>query len=289
MVLADVLRYLCCPHCMATLTVREGSLRCESGHVFDVARQGYVSLLPGKAPVTGDSAAMVAARAEFLSAGHYAPIMAATVAASGASAGNGTVAGRAGRAGGGCVLDLGAGTGHYLAAVLDALPGRVGIALEVAKPALRRAARAHPRLGAVGADTWQRLPVRTGAIAVVLNVFAPRNAAETARVLADDGRLVVVSPTPSHLGELVAALDLLTVGEDKAARVSASLPGFVVSTQDSCEFTMSLTHKEVMALVGMGPSAWHVAEGDLRARVSELPASMTVTASVTVTTYGKER
>lgn len=196
--------------------------------------------------------------------------------------------GSPGSVGDGCVLDLGAGTGHYLAAVLDASPGRVGIALEVSKPALRRAARAHPRLGAVGADTWQRLPVRTGSIAVVLNVFAPRNAVETARVLAADGRLVVVSPTPAHLRELVAALGLLTVGEDKAARVSASLPGFSVSTQDVCEFTMSLTHKEVLALVGMGPSARHLAEDELRARVSALPSPVLVTASVAVTSYEKE-
>jgi 23S rRNA (guanine745-N1)-methyltransferase len=272
-VLADVLPYLCCPHCSAGLSASAGSLRCASGHVFDVARQGYVNLLAAKTSVTGDSAAMVAARDEFLSAGHYEPIVAATVAA-----GSGT----------GCVLDLGAGTGHYLAAVLDASPDRVGIALEIAKPALRRAARAHPRLGAVGADTWRRLPVLDGAISVALNVFAPRNAAETARVLAPDGRLVVVSPTPAHLREVVTALDLLTVGEDKADRVSASLPGFAVSTQEECEFTMSLTHEEVLALVGMGPSAWHVDAAALAARVSTLPAPVRVTASVTVTTYVKE-
>jgi 23S rRNA (guanine745-N1)-methyltransferase len=52
---------------------------------------------------------------------------------------------------------------------------------------------------------------------------------------------------------------------------------------------MSLTHKEVLALVGMGPSAWHVGEDELRARVSALPAPMRVTASVTVTSYGKEK
>lgn len=270
--LADVLRYLCCPHCSAGLMSEPGSLRCSSGHGFDVARQGYVNLLAGKASVTGDNAAMVAARDEFLSAGHYKPIMAATVAAS---------------AGEGCVLDLGAGTGHYLAAVLDASPDRVGIALEIAKPALRRAARAHPRLGAVGADTWRTLPVRDGAISVALNVFAPRNAAEIARVLAVDGRLVVVSPTAAHLGELVSALGLLTVGEDKAARVSASLPGFVESTQDICEFVMSLTHEEVLTLVGMGPSAWHVDAATLRAKVVTLPAPVRVTASVTVTSYVK--
>jgi 23S rRNA (guanine745-N1)-methyltransferase len=271
--LADVLPYLCCPHCDTALADAGGSLRCESGHVFDVARQGYVNLLSGKASVTGDSAAMVAARDEFLSSGHYAPIVSRVVAAC---------------AGDGCVLDLGAGTGYYLAAVLDATPGRVGIALEVAKAALRRAARAHSRSGAVGADTWRPLPVRDGVISVALNVFAPRNAAEIARVLAPDGRLVVVSPTAAHLGELVSALDLLTVGEDKAARVSASLPGFVPSTQDRCEFTMSLGHGEVLALVGMGPSAWHVDADTLRARVSALPSPVSVTGSVTVTSYARE-
>lgn len=269
--LADVLPYLCCPHCAAELAATGGSLRCTSGHAFDVARQGYVNLLADKV-ATGDSAEMVAARDEFLSAGHYAPIVAAVVA---------TCQGE------GCVLDLGAGTGHYLAAVLDASPDRVGIALEIAKPALRRAARAHPRLGAVGADTWRRLPVRDGVVTLALNVFAPRNAAELARVLADDGALVVVSPTSAHLRELVSALDLLTVAADKASRVSASLPGFVVSTQDNCAFTMSLTHEEVLALVGMGPSAWHVDAAALRARVSALPAPVPVTASVTVTVYVK--
>jgi 23S rRNA (guanine745-N1)-methyltransferase len=271
--LVDVLPYLWCPHCSAALAAEAGSLRCASGHVFDVARQGYVNLLAGKASVTGDSAAMVAARDEFLSAGHYAPVVEAVVAAC---------------AGEGCVLDLGAGTGHYLAAVLDASPDRVGIALEIAKPALRRAARAHSRLGAVGADTWGRLPVRDGVVSVALNVFAPRNAVEIARVLAPDGRLVVVSPTAAHLGELVSALDLLTVGADKSARVSASLPGFAMSTQDICEFTMSLAHEEVVALVGMGPSAWHVDAASLHTRVSALVAPVRVTASVTVTSYVRE-
>lgn len=271
--LVDVLAYLRCPHCATALSAGAGVLRCASGHAFDVARQGYVNLLGGKAPVTGDSAEMVAARAEFLSSGHYAPVEKAVVAAC---------------AGDGCVLDLGAGTGHYLAAVLDASSDRVGIALEIAKPALRRAARAHNRLGAIGADTWGRLPVGDGVVSVALNVFAPRNAAEIARVLAPDGRLVVVSPTSAHLGELVSALDLLTVGADKPARVSASLPGFVVSSQDGCEFAMSLGHEEVLALVGMGPSARHVDAASLRARAVALPMPVRVTASVTVTTYVKK-
>jgi 23S rRNA (guanine745-N1)-methyltransferase len=129
--------------------------------------------------------------------------------------------------------------------------------------------------------------VRAGAVSVALNVFAPRNAAEIARVLTPDGRLGVVAPTHRHLGELVSRLDLLTVAEDKASRVTASLPGFTVSGQDACEFEMSLGHKEVLALVGMGPSAWHVDAAALREKVEALPAPVRVSASVTVTTYVK--
>ncbi len=86
-------------------------------------------------------------------------------------------AGRRGRGTGvpGCAADVGAGPGYYLAAVLGQLPGRAGLALDVSKFALRRAARAHPRIGAVAADAWRRLPVADGAAAVVVNVFAPRS------------------------------------------------------------------------------------------------------------------
>ena len=58
----------------------------------------------------------------------------------------------------GPLLDLGAGTGQYLAHVLERLPGEVGLALDVSKYASRRAAKAHPRASAVLADAWQALP-----------------------------------------------------------------------------------------------------------------------------------
>ena len=48
-------------------------LRCNAGHAFDVARQGYVNLLGAAAPGSADTAGMVQARAEFLAAGHYRP------------------------------------------------------------------------------------------------------------------------------------------------------------------------------------------------------------------------
>lgn len=67
-----------CPICQMKLTPVERSFRCENNHTFDLAKQGYVNLLPvqnkrSKAP--GDSAEMVAARQQWLDLGHYAPIL----------------------------------------------------------------------------------------------------------------------------------------------------------------------------------------------------------------------
>lgn len=273
--LTDVLPFLACPHCATPLTLAGAQVRCASGHGFDLARQGYVNLLSGKASVHGDSTEMVAARAAFLSAGHYRPVMDAVVTAASAAPG-------------GCVADLGAGTGHYLAHVLDTDPGRVGLALEISKPALRRAARAHPRLGAVGCDVWAALPVRDGAISLALNVFAPRNPAELGRVVAPGGMLVVVSPTVAHLAGLVAELGLLSVPPDKERQVSAALASwFEPSTQDVREFELELSHDDVLSLVGMGPSAWHVGAAALGERVAALPEPVRVTASVLVASYGR--
>lgn len=273
--LQDVVEYLTCPHCGDPLEpLPDGSaLRCPARHTFDVARQGYVSLLPGDAHTgTGDTAAMVTARDAFLGAGHYAPIAAALAAAAPADAR--------------CVLDLGAGTGHYLAAVLDARPAAHGIALDISKFALRRAARAHPRAGAVVCDAWRPLPVRDAAADLVVNVFAPRNGPEIRRVLRPGGTLLVISPTPRHLRELVGELGLLGVDDRKPERLAATLGPYLDATGSSeHDFPLLLDHEAVRTVVGMGPSAWHTDPEALAARVVALPEPVPVTASVTLSVF----
>ena len=73
------------------------------------------------------------------------------------------------------VLDVGAGTGHHLAAVLGALPEAHGIAFGASSAALRRAGRAHPRIAAVAGDVWREIPLLDATADLVTNVFAPRN------------------------------------------------------------------------------------------------------------------
>ena len=66
-----------CPVCKTPLTREKPCWHCENNHSFDVARQGYVNLLPvqQKHSLTpGDTKEMVAARRAFLDGGHYLPI-----------------------------------------------------------------------------------------------------------------------------------------------------------------------------------------------------------------------
>jgi 23S rRNA (guanine745-N1)-methyltransferase len=274
--LAGALAHLRCPHCAAGLALDGASVRCAAGHAFDVARQGYVNLAPaGRPPLRGDTAAMVAARAAFLGAGHFDPIADAVAAQARAAAG---VAG--------CVADLGAGTGHHLARVLERLPDRVGLALDSSRFALRRAARAHRRIGAVACDAWRALPVRDATAAVVLSVFAPRGAEEIARILAPGGALVLVTPTDRHLAELVAALGLLRVDERKAQRVQETVGTLLEPVrQATCELTLELGADDARALAQMGPSAHHIDARSLDERLAALGEPVRVGVSVRVAVF----
>lgn len=274
--LTDLVDHLICPVCGADLACEGRVLRCTAGHCFDIAKQGYVNLLPGDARAgTADTAEMVRARVAFLGAGHFSSL--AALLAEEVADGLPEAA---------CVLDAGAGTGHYLGAVLERVPGAMGLALDLSKFALRRAVGEHPRIGAAVWDLWRPLPVRTGSINVIMNVFAPRNGAEFHRVLRPDGALVVVTPTGRHLGELVGSLGLLSVDERKPERMAATLGEyFRPERHDEHEISLWLSHPDVDTLVGMGPSAGHIPGEELRQRLAVLPDPVEVTASFRISRF----
>ncbi|QCR44791.1 hypothetical protein C1N91_15860 [Curtobacterium sp. SGAir0471] len=285
----DLLPVLACPVCAEPLArVDGGQVGCVTGHRFDEAKQGHLTLLPAKRrALTADTPEMVDARIRFLGRGHYASVeraLAAVVAATDAP---------------GVVLDVGSGPGTYLAHVLDAggpdVPvtdgpdGRtgpaqagsvtacLGVALDLSAVAIRRAARVHPRAGAVVGDVTERLPVVDDAAAVVLDVFAPRNQREYARVLHPDGVLAVVTPRNGHLAELAEAT--IAVDPEKERRLRDSLePTFVQRTSEDLTWTMELSAEDVHDVVHMGPSHHHVDP-------DRVFAPTTVTAAVTVSTW----
>lgn len=277
MSIGEVLDLVRCPHCEGGFTLSERTLGCGNGHRFDVARQGYVNLLPGGTPRNADTAEMVLARERFLNAGHYTVLLRALQQAvqEEVQQGDGAHLDREP-----VLIDAGAGPGWYLAGLLDALPTARGLATDVAVPAIRRAARRHPRMTAVVADSWAGLPVPDGVADVVLCGFAPRNPADAARMLRPGGRWVVMAAEPDHLAGLRERLGLLGVEPGKHQRLIDSLPpGLKVIDSWRVNTMLQLPPGAVADLVAMGPNAFHHRTG--REPADELVAEVSVRVTVT--------
>lgn len=184
-----------CPVCGGALDREAGRCRCLSGHSFDIARDGYVNLLPAnqqhsRAP--GDDKEMTAARTRFLEGGWYAPVRdklceLVLKLAPDAPA----------------VLDAGCGEGWYTQAMAEAAAAKNGriAGIDLSKPAVRKAARRCPS-GEFAVGTLYHLPVADRTIDVLVNCFSPLAAAEFARVVRPGGKFFYVVPGPRHLWEL---------------------------------------------------------------------------------------
>ncbi len=249
----------------------------ESGHSFDVAKQGYVTLAAGAGlKHKGDDMDMVNARETYLAMGHFAPFVEAVTGAvqdalDSASLAESTPA---------SLLEVGAGTGYYLAHTLDSIAEARGVGLDISPHAAKHLAKCHPRVGAVVADVWERLPIRDESVDAISVVFAPRNPAEFQRVLAPDGQVIVLTPGAGHLDELREPLGILGVEEGKVERMYEQAEGFLEQAADPVDisFPIELDKASVAAQVGMSPSARHISAGELAERMAALPPTLTVTA-----------
>lgn len=157
-------------------------------HAFDVAREGYVNLLPShhrRSARAGDSAEMVKARRAFLAAGHYAPLERALAAHSAARTG-----------GAEAVLDVGCGEGSLTAALV----GEQVHGVDISRPAIRLAARSFPEL-TFAVASGKRLPFEDAAFGLVCVAMAPLFD-DALRVLREGGWLLRVSPGAEHLAGL---------------------------------------------------------------------------------------
>lgn len=189
-------------------------------------------------------------------------------------------------AGAGVIVDAGAGTGHYLAAALDAAPDSDGIGIDLSKYCGRALARAHPRARAVVCDLWAGLPIASSSTDVVLSVFAPRNLAETARILAPGGRWLLITPNPGHLRQVREALGMLDIAPDKLERLHGELAGagFAVTESVAVVDDVELTAAAAADLAGMGPAGFHRTEEQLAAAARTLTGGAgNIRASVDVT------
>lgn len=225
----------------------------------------------------GDDADMVTAREAYLSKGHFAPFVEAVTGAV-QNALDSTVS--ADDVPEPALLEVGAGTGYYLSHTLDSIEGARGVGLDISPHAARHLAKCHPRVGAVIADVWDRLPLRDESINAISVVFAPRNPAEFQRVLAPGGQVIVLTPQAGHLDELRDPLGILGVEEGKVERMYNQAVGYLEQAADpvNLAYAIQLDKESIAAQVAMSPSARHISAEELAERMAALPQTMCVTA-----------
>jgi 23S rRNA (guanine745-N1)-methyltransferase len=251
-------QFLICPVCGAGLAEADGALKCPLAHSFDIAREGYVNLLlmGRKRPkVLGDTREMLRARRDFLGRGLYEPLSDAI---------NERVCGYLVDASSACIADVGCGEGYYIGRLKHYLDGQQAwddicyFGLDVSKEAARLAAKRYKAVRFIVGDVNRNVLFADRSIRVLLDVFAPRNAVEFDRVVAQDGVLLVVIPGPGHLANLRSEFDLLSIEPDKQRRVVEQFAGaFRLAGEYPIAYQISLDGADIFNLIRMTPNYWH--------------------------------
>ena len=304
-------RVFVCPVCRAVLRANGRSLRCASGHTYDMARSGYVNLLPpGRKSNarSGDPDSMVRARREFLSGGYYDRYVreAASLAAP--------------FFGGGVMLDAACGEGHHTLILAESLRPALAVGIDASKKAADAAAKAANAsskaansLSAVsesdsGADFLHSsdslkqspvftsrtgfafaagnifdMPVASASCGLVTVLFAPIPFDEARRVLDVGGVLLTAGAGAEHLIELRR----LIYDEVRIKKPADTKPdGFCEVRSENISYKLELDPSSLLALFEMTPFCFR-AGAAARDRIAS-SGGMSVTVSVDCKLYRKE-
>lgn len=235
-----------CPLCQKALLINQNTYRCLHNHQFDVAKEGYVNLLPvqhKRSKDPGDNKAMMQARLQFLNAGHYQPMRDAL---------GEIVTTLLMKIPNPQLLDIGCGEGYYTHHFFNALTNANVYGLDISKIMIRSAAKRYPQCDFVVASS-QRLPFSDTQFDAIVRIFAPCHGQELDRVTKDGGIMVTVTPGARHLYQLKAHIYDNVHLHDIPEEI---IPSFTLESEHNVTFPMVLRGDEACLLLQMTPFAW---------------------------------
>ncbi|WP_171068663.1 putative RNA methyltransferase [Acinetobacter baumannii] len=263
---------LMCPVCRQRLELVSKTWRCEQGHSYDIAKQGYVNLhvvqhKHSKNP--GDTPESVDARRAFLQGGYYQPLQQAVVHLLKQLKAK-------------TVLDIGCGEGYYTSAMQQVVEQCIGV--DIAKNAVQRAAKLNDKVTWV-VGTGATLPVIDQSMDVCTSLFSPIPQTEILRVLKDDGYLIVVTPATDHLYAMREALFEQVNPHTPQKFVEQLQDLFELKEQQVIEAPLVLDQQALKNLIAMTPYAYK-ASPERRMQL-EQKAHLQVTASFQIYLFQK--
>ena len=238
-----------CPLCSQPLALTGNCFKCESNHQFDIAKEGYVNLIPAnkkRSKNPGDNVDMMQARRRFLNTGCYSKLRDRVSQLCAEQLNNSQYR----------VLDIGCGEGYYTSTIestlsaVSAAPQVFG--LDISKVAIRYAAKKYPDCHFSVASS-QRLPFQSNSLDLVLRIYAPCHQDELIRCIDDNGSIVTVTPAARHLYQL---RELLYDGVRLHSEEAETFSGFTLAHEEKLNYPMSLSGSDALDLLQMTPFAW---------------------------------
>ena len=236
---------LTCPVCNGLLHRENGAMRCQQGHSFDIAKEGYVNLLRASknGDLIGDDKHSARSRRDFLNKGYYASLQQAL---------REQFADAQGR-----LLDICCGEGYYTAA-LGENPNLQVYGFDIAREMVRLAAKRGN--GTYFVANMAHIPLEDDSMDHCIHLFAPFNEAEFARVLKPGGKLYTVVPGRFHLWGLKSALYETPYENDEKLPQTEKLR-FVGSHKVTANITLA-SQEDIQAVFRMTPYFFHTADQD---------------------------
>ena len=236
----------CCPICGGPLDREPSAYSCPAGHSFDLAREGYVHLLPANrmhSKMPGDDKGMAAARAAFLSKDYYAPLRDALCSIALERTGPAPR-----------VLDTGCGEGYYSARLAAAM-GAPLTGLDISKEAVRCAAAKYKACAWL-CSTAAHIPVPDGSAGTLTSLFALTLPGEFRRVLREGGIFLQVLAAEDHLLGLKSIIyEELT---HKEKNITPLLPGFELLESQEIKFPFTVEGAQIGHLLSMTPHLFRI-------------------------------
>lgn len=234
-----------CPVCHMPLQFQNNVARCDKGHCFDIAREGYVNLLRASksGDLIGDDKASARCRRDFLNKGYYASLQNALCD---------LFADRQGS-----VLDICCGEGYYTAA-LARNPALSVYGFDISREMVRLAAKRGGCRFFVA--NMASIPVADGSMDYATHLFAPFQEASFSRVLRNGGRLLTVIPGQKHLFGLKQALYDTPYENDEQLPQTTQLK--LINTCKVTDYITLQTQEDIQAVFRMTPYYFHTSVKD---------------------------
>ena len=238
---------LVCPICTKPLKRDDKRFVCEKNHSFDIARQGYVNLLPVQNKHSlnpGDTKDMLIARRSFLDSNKYMPVCSSVIDA----------VKKYSKAEEPVVLDVGCGEGYYTSLIKQSCGGTYA-GIDISKDGVKMACSRDRNILWLVA-TASSLPFESGSADVITAMFSLMQPEEYARVLEDGGCVIEVTAGNDHLRELKEIIYDEVFEQHKHPSPCTELFDEVECTEH--RFRIRLDNTQLCQLLKMTPHFWRI-------------------------------